>query len=469
MSQAKVLKQGKKDNEKSVMIKWGITLIAPFLILFIPTQGAFTSQIQKFLIITVMALFMMAFELLENLVIAFALPTAYILLGVSEAGVVFSSWTTTTPYMVIGGFLLANVAADSKLLHRIAYIFMKSIGGTYTRLLVAISLISIVLNYLTAGRAYMIVAAICVGLCKALELGKGKEAGTIMMVGAFSTVTASLCISYSPGMIALINNNLQAMGAKELITFASFTLSMLPWIVFVLGFTLLVARIFKTDKVMNGKEFFEEEYKKMGKMTVNEKKVAVIICIMVLFLVTANVHGIPSEFAFIIFPCLFFLPGIAVATKKNITDIRFDIVFFMMTCCGIGSVSAALGLGTILSGMLAPALQTFPTNFVAAIVWGLGILFHLVMTPIATLSAFSAPITQVAMDLNISPTGIMYVFLNSMDVIFMPYQSVPYLVMFSFGLIPMKHFIKFSVLRSILMTIFLLLIIIPLWSVLGIL
>ena len=114
---------------KALLIKWFITIIVPIAILLTPVQGGYTKEIRLFLAITVCAVFLMAFETLSTMMISLLLPGAYLLTGLGQAGIVFSGWSTSTPYMLVGAFIFANVLDESGVLKRLTYWCMIKLGG----------------------------------------------------------------------------------------------------------------------------------------------------------------------------------------------------------------------------------------------------------------------------------------------------------------------------------------------------
>lgn len=91
------------------------------------------------------------------------------------------------------------------------------------------------------------------------------------------------------------------------------------------------------------------------------------------------------------------------------------------------------------------------------------------MTPLAFLAGFAAPVAQIAVDLGISPIGPLFMLNFAADAIFLPYEYIPYLIAFSFGVFTMKDFIKLNVFKFVVSLICLAVIIIPYWMLLGIL
>ena len=98
-----------------------------------------------------------------------------------------------------------------------------------------------------------------------------------------------------------------------------------------------------------------------------------------------------------------------------------------------------------------------------------GIGLNVLLTPMAVLGTFAAPFAQIANDLGMKVLPVFYTLCQSMDQIFMPYEYMPYLLFFSYGFIRMGDFIKLYTLKMILHIIFLLIIMVPWWHIVGIL
>ena len=455
--------------DKAKLGKWLTTLLIPIIIYLIPANETFSVSIRLFLVITVFAILLIAFELFDYMFIAILLPTAYILSGLAPATAVFGGWTGTIPFMIVGGYLLSNVLTDTNLMKRIAYWCIIKVGGTYNGILFGIVAVAIIINYLTSGNGIMIIVTMCVGLCQALDLGKSKESALLLLTGAMASSFSSTGFVYAPQFLAM----LQAGGSTVIPGFAieylQFMLQTCPWILFLFLVTFIATKVFKTKGAINGKAYFAAEYKALGTMGAAEKKAAVITVLMLIFLMTTKLHGIALEWGFIIFPWLFFLPGIDIGRKENITQINYPMIFFMIACISIGAVSGYLGFGPLLSSVLMPILAPLGTNIVVVIIWLLGIVLNMLMTPMAVIGAFSAPVAQLAVDLGINPTGALYALLNSMDMVVMPYEAVPYLIAFSFGFISMQDFIKYSLFKIGLGTVFFVVVMLPFWHIIGVL
>lgn len=191
--------------------------------------------------------------------------------------------------------------------------------------------------------------------------------------------------------------------------------------------------------------------------------------ILLVFLLTTSWHKIDMAIGFCLIPILFFMPGINIGTEQNIKDINFSMVFFIVACLGIGAVSSSLGFGSLVSSTLSPLLASSGDKLALVVIWLFGVLANFLLTPLAILAGFSAPITQLAVDLGINPLGALYVLFNTLDQIVLPYEYVNYLMFFSFGVISMKDFIQIMGIKLIIGAAFLALILYPWWHIVGVL
>ncbi|NLZ92437.1 MAG: hypothetical protein GX922_00240 [Firmicutes bacterium] len=175
----------KKSLKEKIM--WGIIVLVPVIIMLIPTTETFTPQLRKYAAITLTAIIMFVFNLIPNAVPAIALMILYVIFDVVPGNVAFGAWTGFIPWMVIGGFLLANILDRIGLLNRIAYWSIMKTGGTYYGIIAGLGIGGIILNILAPGRAYVAFAALTYGICKALKLEVSKESGGIMIAGFISS------------------------------------------------------------------------------------------------------------------------------------------------------------------------------------------------------------------------------------------------------------------------------------------
>lgn len=422
-------------------IQWLFVVLAPVMICLIPTDEQFTPEIRTFLAITAVAILLFAFELLHQLLPALLLPFAYYIFGLADLSVVFSPWAQPIPWVVIGGFLLANIMERTGLLKRIAYWCIVKTGGTYTGIIMGLILAHIIVNLLKPGGIVVASAALAYGICKALNLGKSKASAGIMMATAVGSMTTGHFV-FTPSNIGVLFGAVSEV-AEVPITFFDYFLENIVFLPLPFLIGLMIAKMMKPDEpIGRGKAFFIEQQKSLGPMTLDEKKTALVLVSLFVYLMTTNLHGLDMVLGFIILPTVLYLPGINVGTPADAQKINFSFVVFIAACMSIGSVAVGLGVGQLISSLALPYLGGVGPFGLISFVYLLAIILNLLLTPLAAMGAFGAPLVQLAMDLGISPYPVMYTFFQGLDQVILPYEYALYLIFYSFGLIYVKDFMK---------------------------
>lgn len=454
---------------KSYLIKWAITLIIPLLIYLIPTNDVFTDQLRLFFVITVLVLETFAFEFFPMLVPSVLLSVLYIITGLVPAEVALSPWTNTTVYMVLGAFLLANVLEECGLLHRISVFCIRLCGGTYNGALYGLFLTGIVLAFVTFNNHYIIMVIFTYSVIKAFGYDRPcKEAAIMTMVGCLGAVGTASSV-YNPSYVSLAQSGLELVAGEWPIPWYVQTLTCWPTLLFGFFFIWVMTKIFKTKNFSSntGKQFYDEEHKRLGKMSPKERKATILTVILMAYLFSSPIHGLPIAYGFMIVPFLAFFPGIRVGTEQAVKKLDMGVIFFIVSCMSIGSVGTALGISDYISTVMGPMLEGMSPIAVLTALLGSGTLANLVMTPFAMCSSLAAPFTQIAIDAGLNPEVSIMTLIISTDIYFLPHEVTCLLVAMGFGLIKMKDFIKYATLKSGLYFIWFLVIQVPYWYLIG--
>lgn len=380
----------------------------------------------------------------------------------------YGAWLGTTPMVVIGGYMIANVMDRIGLLKRIAYWCILRVGGSYYGLLYGVLIAGCVLNTATGGNAWVIMAAFTFGLCKTFDLGKTMDSALIMFVGALSA-GASCVFIYTPYFLSILFNSAKLAGVQYAPTWIQYFIQMAPYVLFILVLVFLLPKIFKPTKKLPGKDFYQQEYNKLGKMTSDEKKGTAFMILLIVFMLTGSIHHMELDWAFILIPWLMFIPGVKVASSEDVKNIDFSMVFFCVACLSIGNVSNYLGIGKMVANLLIPILQPLSSTVVVGAIYVIGVVLNFLLTPFAILGGFSEPIAQVAAGLGINPVGALYSLYVGCDQVFLPYEYLSYLIFYAFGLMKMTDFIKLAATKTVLATLVVFFIMIPWWGFLGLL
>ena len=458
-----------KSLNKTVWIKWIIAILIPMLLFLVPVTELFTADIRLFLVITLFMMIVIAMELVPVLMSAIFLPALYILTQIADPSTALTAWTKPLPFMLVGAFILAMGLAECGLLHRLAYSILAKTGGTYKGILIGILGASLLLTFMTSGSADTIMVAFVFGICVALNLGNSKTAAGITMVSAICCVDGCLFIFKPSNMAVLIGSAQSVLGEEFNIAYTQFFLQNWPWLIALVLFVLGMCRFWKPDIPISGKEYFLAERQKLGKMTVKEKKGLAISVLIILLLLTSSITGLSGEWILALVPWVMFLPGINVATEESIKGVKFPVIFFAVACMSIGFVAGSLGIGPLITQAVAPMIRNISNNWFFAGASALfGTVLNFLLTPLAMMGVGIAPIAQVLTDIGVNPLLGIYAMYLSCNLVFLPYESTAFLVFYSFGTVKLKDFVKICAAKAIFFLVWLLVVMIPYWSLIGI-
>ncbi len=456
-----------EKTSKSEVLKWAAMILCTIGIFLIPVNEVFTVPIKNYVAVTFAVVYIVAFGLLDLVFAAILLPCLYVMFGCATMDVAFSGWTAAAPVMVLGAYILTNILNECGLLKRIAYWSILRCPKSFLGLMFGIFLAGFILSVITSCNAFTVMPALGVGVCQALNLKKSKESALIMGAVLLSTCTVMTFI-YDPSVMGLLNEAMQQVTPGFAIGWLQFFLQNSPMFIFCLITLVLYYKIMKPDIEIKNHDYFSQEYQRMGKMSSDEKKAGIVTLLLLVYIVSIPIHGMEMQWGFLFAPMLLYLPGLKVGTQTAIEKTNFSMVLFTVACIGIGKVSMSLGLGQILSDILLPMLTDMPKTGVLYIVWIVCTLVNFLFTPIAIVAAFAAPLVQVAMDLGMGPLSVLYTVILGGETIFLPYEVVPYLIIFGFGYMKMSDFIKLMVIKSIALALFIPLIMFPWYAIIGI-
>lgn len=455
-----------KASRKS-LISWIVTLALPIIILLIPTSETFTPQIRTFFAITLMGIAMFCFDEMDNAIAGILMMLLYIMTGIAPSGTVFSAWTNDIPWYILATLLLVNILEDTTILKRIAYHCIILAGGTYTGIVFGITLTAMLSIIIVPGTwTSMAVAAITLSIIKSLELPVGKASGGILMAACFGFHIASGFI-YSPSGIQMfldMSKSVEGVVAESLNTnFIDFFIQDLPLVLLPFIMAFLITKLMKPEKPINGKAYFQQQLKDLGKMTINDKKVLVILLVLLVYLLSNRWTGWNMLYGFLLAPIICYLPGIKVAKVEHFRRINFNVIFFIVACLSIGTVAASCGAGNFIVNIITPMLENTGTYGFLVIVFIFGVLVNFLLTPMAAMSSIAPLLSGVALGLGVTPMATTFSFYLGLDQLILPYEVGTYLIFFSMGYVTLKDFAKCGAVKMAVSTLFTIAIMIPWW------
>ena len=451
-------------------IKWAATILISICIYLIPVNEVFTFEMRAFLVATVFSLSLAAFELVPNMLVGLLLPVLYVILGAAPVNTALGIWSGSFMiFMVIGGMIFANILDESGLLQRIVLWAGTKCKGSFAKILYALLIAGLCVMLMTFTNGWMVTLVLCYGVVKALHLENTKEGILIMIVGQIVS-TAALNFVYNPVVPPLWGNGVKmAVPDFEMAGWATMVYNLpLTIIQFIIVFIFI--KLYKPAKTINGgQEYFETEYGKLGKLTVKEKKTVVLVVLLFAYILLQPIHKLDANYGFILIPMLAFLPGMDIATrKKSLDNVNLGFIVFIASCMGIGTVGGAVGIGPAISTYVTPLLAGCPKPVFLFLCIIFGIVMNVLMTPSAMQGMFPGPLAALGTGLGIAYPALPFMamfFAN--DMVFFPYENAYLLVMFGFGVMSMKEFMKYNIIKMGITLVLFWVLVLPWWYLLG--
>lgn len=459
-------------SNKSMLLKYLIVFIPPLIIYLLPTTEAFTHDMKIFFVITVIAILLWALELINLIVVALVLPVAFILSGVATPADVYAPWSQDLPYLVLGALILSAVFDESGILKRLAYWFILRGGGTYKGIIYALSTSGFIIAFLVPGSLARIAlyAGMAFGIINALGLKKFSKGSVGLLFGAYNAaVTASFVSLTGIEPMLVFNSQLESIGIDGA-SWLQYVVHNVPiTIIWTYVMAFAITKMFKIEEEIEGKEYFKEQYRALGKFSLKEKKVTVILLILITLLATSSLHGIALGWIFIGITFICFLPGIELADNATMAKTNFGMIFFITATMAIGQVSAVVGAGAFIADSLFPLMSLGGTFYTVIATWVLSVGINFVLTPFAASATMAIPLAELANNLGISPLPLAYSFVHGLYQLLLPYESTLPLLLFSYMAMTYKQFLKFFSIQMVMNVLFIALIAIPYWYLIGLL
>lgn len=434
-------------------IKWIALLIVAAILFFMPTNDVFTSEIKIFVALTVSCIGMFALQLFDSPLI----PSLILMFGytpISDLGTIMGGWSKDAPWIVMCVFVIVAVMNKTPLLRRVAYRIVLLTGGSYVGICVGFYLVGLVLSLMGDSPCIAIIT-VAFGVVTSLKLENKKAAAGIMLCSFHGIMEGGMFV-FSPTVGTFLYGT--ASSASELVPATSSYFEWfrngaiyVPYYILLLAITILIFRP-KDGLGVNGKAYFREELEKLGPMSKDEIKIGVIVLVMFVYLLTNFWHGYSMLYGFVAAVVLLFVPGIQVGNKDDIKQVNFAFPIFIVACLAIGNVANALGVGQLLADLIVPVLDSSNVFLYLLAIAVFCFLLNFVMTPMAVFSSLLVPLTIVTMSLpnfhDVFP--LLNAILIGVGNLLLPHATTNSLILYSFGVMPMKDFLKGFGIKAVL-------------------
>ena len=395
--------------------------------------------------------------------------------AITKFDTAFSGFADSTPWFLFGAICFGVMGSKSGLARRLAYIVMRRIGHSYTRLLLGLIVSNALLTAIVpSGIARVVImAAIAIGLIEAFGVARDSNIarGMFVILVYQSTIFDKMLIAGASSITA--RGAIEKFGHVDVL-WSQWFLAYLPCDILVMLVAWRVALWMyppETVTLPGGEQFLDRQLAAMGRWSVAEKKSLVLMLIAIGLWVTDFLHHIPAPMVGLGIGLLSVMPRVGVLTTDDVRKINYLPIFFVAAATSLSNVLAQTKALDVVTGALfhwmAPHIGTGMGSTVV-LYWS-AFLYHIVIGNEIAMLATSIPILMnFALEHGISPLalGMIWTF-GAGPKIFM-YESAVLVVGYSYGYFTNKDMIKVGAVLSVV-TFFILLLLVPLyWPLIGI-
>lgn len=391
---------------------------------------------------------------------------------VADTKLIFSTWTTSMMYLIIGAYLIAVAVKDSGLGERIAYWYIAKYVTNFKSIIISIFVLTFILALLIPHpwpRAFLIMSVMAV-VVKSANIPH-EDAVKI----GFTVFTASIPVS----MIFLtgdasINPLAAASCAPEPMGWMTWLKVMgLPMVVTSFITMFMIMAMFKSTKeVQVNKEEIAAKRVSLGAMTGKEKRTAFWVILAIILWMTDTVHGIDIGWVTLFIAVMMAMPKVGdILTPGSWSGVPVQTLLFLTAAVAVGRVGGATGMNAWIAKTLLPG--SVPENMfvLAAFITLIAIVIHMCFGSviavmgivIPAMLAFTKPMGMTT----VIPVMIAYTAINCHFIL--PFHNLAILVGMGEenGMYTEKETIRFGVPFTAVLFILTCVIEIPWWKIIG--
>lgn len=311
--------------------------------------------------------------------------------GVEKPGLIFSTWTTSMMFLIIGAYLIAGAVKDSGLGERIAYKFIISFVTSFKSIIVAIFALTFILSLLIPHpwpRAFLIMSVMAV-VIKSANIPR-EDAVKIGFTVFASSVPVSLI--FLTGDAAISPLAIQQAGVP-VGWLEWFKLMGPPSIIVSIITCFMILFLFKpTQEIQINKDDMRQKLAGLGPMSGKEKRTAFWITLAILLWMTDSMHGIEIGWVTIVIAVAMSMPLIGeILTPASWSGVPLHVLLFLTAAVAIGRVGGSTGMNTWIAQTVLPS--TVPTDpyILAAFIATVSIVIHMLLGSVIAVMGIIIP------------------------------------------------------------------------------
>lgn len=313
------------------------------------------------------------------------------LFQVAEPAVVFSAWTGSAIWLVIGAYLIACAVRSSGLGERLSYLFILRFVRSWRSMILSIFALTLILSLLIPHpwpRAFLIMSVMTV-VIQAAGLPQ-RDAAAIGFAVFAASVPVSLIFLTGDATI----NPLAASYAGEPVSFLRWLLVFGPpaALLSLLTMALILLLFRPSGPVSVDLDRVRAAQAKLGKLSEREIRTLLWICAAVVLWITNGITGLDIGWITLLIPMAMSLPVIGdVLEPKDWGEVPVHVMVFLTAAIAIGRVGAVTGMNRWIADTLMPGVLPENPALLALCVCLLSVVIHMFMGSVIAVMGVTIP------------------------------------------------------------------------------
>ncbi len=391
------------------------------------------------------------------------------LLKIIPFDLTFNAFSGKAVWLVFSGMALSLGITETPLSARLAHLVLDRIG-TYNRLILGLHVLGLVMALLIPSGVVrvLILMPMVVSLLKSIgETPDSKVSAALIL--------STVCATYYGGVGILTASvpNLVVMGALES---HGFTVYWSQWILYMfpvigilrVGFIYVLIRLIFRPQHMPNLKAHPNTAHPSEHLTDAEKKVLGILLLGIALWATDVLHGVHPVFIGLVLILLIYLPHWGPLPFDTLKKVNFPLLIYIAAVFAMGHALDRVGLNAQIASMFTAYLNTLTSPLTTlGVITLLTVPFNFLMDTAAVAGVLTPLMLDLGTQLNLPPLPVALSVAIGTGVVFLPYQSAPFVVAYSFRWAKMSQFILAMTLISLLTLLLLLPLTLLYWHTIG--
>jgi solute carrier family 13 (sodium-dependent dicarboxylate transporter), member 2/3/5 len=222
--------------------------------------------------------------------------------------------------------------------------------------------------------------------------------------------------------------------------------------------------------IKGGQTYFENELKKLGLLSLEEKKLILLYSLLILLWITTKLHGISIAMSAVFVCILLFLPGMKIVNWKDaMKGVNWDVPFIFAAGFALAHAFEESGMVTWLSSVALKYLSNLSILTLAICMMVLLILIRLSFTNFNSMVASLMPVVLTfSLGTPYNPVWIgMLSLIASSTAFLIPTQSIGSMMTYSLGHYSTNDMLKIGSLLTLMMLIMTIVMSLFIWPLIG--